>query len=89
MSELALDIIYMRYCDYGYWIYSEQYEEGDLVYEKVNEDIEYKNDCCEYNKPSEVIWLQCGEDEWGDLPVEITWCNDRINDTDVAYRRKG
>lgn len=41
-------------------------------------------------KPPKIIWLQInpGEnemDDWEGDPDEITWCVDKINESDVRY----
>jgi len=35
------------------------------------------------NKLPDVIWLQAGDNP--DWPYEATWCEDQINEDDVAY----
>lgn len=37
-------------------------------------------------KAPEKIWLQINEED-GEENHEVTWCQDKINDTDVEYVR--
>lgn len=40
-------------------------------------------------KPPLRIWLQVPED-WDGIPTDdMTWCSDKINDTDICYIRAG
>ena len=39
-------------------------------------------------KAPDIIYLQIAEDEIGNYDAdEVTWCADRVNDTDVKYAR--
>ena len=42
-------------------------------------------------KTPERIWLQepkdCDDDDWNEWQDVITWCADKINDSDVEYVR--
>jgi hypothetical protein len=37
--------------------------------------------------PKEDIWIQWTDDDGDPLGEEVTWCNEKINKTDIHYRR--
>ena len=35
-------------------------------------------------EPSERIWLQAGTEQW-DITGDVTWCEDKVNESDTEY----
>jgi hypothetical protein len=71
----------------GRWTTEKDMEELILSIREHLEKPEPEN----LHQVPDIIWLQVdpdGEDPSGEfLPDDATWCRDKINDTDVEYRR--
>lgn len=71
--------------DHGVWVMREELERERAETERLSQYVPMQHlEANAMAKPPDTIYLQV-RDEDEELPDEVTWCVDRIHDTDMEY----